>query len=255
MNLTKISLKEAFLILGDLSVCENYHDTLLSQSEDYLKGYNFFKWSDSDLFGISPENNIHLYSIDTEAVHSFLHYVRESNITPEVVFSFNTNDPLIRKIFEARALTARPFYSLKKVPERFEDHNDSLKYRLANIFDQLIVNHWYESFNKEESSHWAIPDLLKEPKLKLYLFFLNSEFVGAAANTLFSEDRLWVGRLWIDPVARGTGLGASFMRKLENVALAENKTISLLVAEGNQKALGLYSKLGYQIVSENCYWY
>jgi ribosomal protein S18 acetylase RimI-like enzyme len=253
--LTNISLKEVLSILGHISGCENYCDTLLGQSKDYLDNYQFFKWSESDVFGISPERNVHLYSIDADAIHSFLQYIEESKVDPQVIFSFYNNDSSIRKNFGARNLTSRPFYSLSKIPERFETINNSLEYRLANVSDQSIVNRWYESFNKEESSSWAIPDLMKDPELKLYLFFLNSEFVGAAANTLLSEDRLWIGRLWIDPEARGKGLGTSFMQKLENVALAENKTISLLVAENNKKALGLYSKLGYQIVSSNCYWY
>jgi ribosomal protein S18 acetylase RimI-like enzyme len=253
--LTKISLKEVLSILDHISGCENYRDTLLGQSKDSLDNYQFFKWSGSDVFGISPERNVHLYSIDADAIHSFLRYIEQSKVDPQVIFSFYKNDSLIRNIFAARNLTSRPFYSLNKIPERFETTNNSLEYRLANVSDQLIVNHWYESFNKEESSSWAIPDLMKDPELKLYLFFLNSEFVGAAANTLLSEDRMWIGRLWIDPEARGKGLGTSFMRKLENVAVTENKTVSLLVSENNHKALGLYSKLVYQAVSSNCLWF
>ncbi len=127
--------------------------------------------------------------------------------------------------------------------------------RLAKTDDQSIVNQWYKKFNEKELSSWDTPDLSKNPTFKLYLLFLNSEFVGAAANTLQSTDRLWIGRLWIEPKYRKRNLGTSIMNRLESEAMKENKTVSLLVSNTNQKAMGLYSKLGYQKVSSNCYWY
>ncbi len=255
MTLSKISFEEAHRLLLVLTGCENYHDTLLGQPDEYLNEYQFFKLSENDLFGISPEKNIHLYSNNESAILSFLGYLVTNKITPEVIFSFYNNDSIIRNFFKNRNLTSRPFFYLSKQPLHPEALSNSLESRLARIEDQSIVDLWFKRFNEEELSSWAIPDLSKNPSLKLYLLFLNSEFVGAAANTLQSSNRLWIGRLWIDPKARKQNLGTSIMKKLENVAIEENKTMSLLVGNNNQKALALYSKLGYKTVSSNCYWY
>jgi ribosomal protein S18 acetylase RimI-like enzyme len=255
MTLSKISFEDALKSLFIITGCENYHDTLLGQSNEYLNEYQFFKVSENDIFGISPEKNIHLYSKNEAAILNFLQHLETIKINSKVIFSFYNNDSLIRNFFKSRKLTSKPFFYLAKQPIHPETLSNSLEARLATFEDQPIVDLWYKNFNEEELSSWATPDLSKNPSLKLYLLFLNSEFVGAAANTLQSSDRLWIGRLWIDPKARNQNLGTSIMKKLESVAIEENKTMSLLVANNNEKALALYTKLGYQTVSFNCYWY
>ena len=235
MTLSKISFKEALKLLFILTGCENYHDTLLGQSDEYLNEYQFFKESENDVFGISLEKNIHLYSKNETAILNFLQHLETIKISPEVIFSFYNNDSLIKDFFKNRNLTSKSFFYLAKKPLEPEALSNSLEARLARIEDQPIVDHWYKNFNEEELSSWATPDLSKNSSLKIYLLFLNSEFVGAAANTLQSLDRLWIGRLWIDPKARNQNLGTSIMKKLENLAIKENKTMSLLVGHNNQK--------------------
>jgi GNAT superfamily N-acetyltransferase len=255
MVLTEIATKNALHLLDRLPACHNYHDSLIAQSTDYLQSYKFFRDSTKDIFGISPDLNIHLYSHNTSSILNFANHLKEIQIQPKVFFSFYGNDSLLRSITKNRNLTARPFYYLNKAPIVTQNIDDSLECRLAKVSDQALVNLWYEKFNEEEQSNWEVPNLTTNPNLKLYLFFSKDEFIGAAANTLLSLKRLWIGRLWIAPSMRNRNLGTAVMKKLENVAKEENKTMSLLVSNHNVKALGLYKKLNYKMISSNSYWY
>lgn len=253
MKLTKTEAKEFLLLLRDIPACDNYLDNLLTQDKEYLSKYLFFKVTDQDLFGISPEGNFHIYSTDEVAIRLFATHEIPAN--SGLLFSYFENDSLLRKLFP-RNWTSRPFYYLNKRPQRSEvTGQNSLVIRPADINDQELVNKWYASFNAEEGSNWPTPDLQTVPIPRLYLAHLDGAFVGAAANTLRSDSRLWVGRLWVDKSQRGKGIGDGLMKSIESLALSEGKTVSLLVSKENMVALKLYNNLKFQQVSLNAYWH
>ena len=255
MDFTKIDFTSFIETLNGLPSCENYHDSLINQSEDYLANYRFYKTPTNDLFSISPEFNVHLYTKDTFQVALFLGFLDELKVSPKVFFSYFSNDLVLRDYLKERSLTSRPFYYLKKHPTSLLKSDISFTFRLATENDQETINLWYERFNEEEGASWAVPVLKVDPSLKLYLMYSNSKFVGAAANTLLSESRLWVGRLWIEKEERKKNIATQLMTELENTAFNEGRDSALLVSLHNEKALGLYRKLGYQELSLNSYWY
>jgi ribosomal protein S18 acetylase RimI-like enzyme len=255
MDFTKIDFTSFIKTLNNLPSCENYHDSLINQSEDYLANYRFYKTATNDLFSISPESNVHLYTNDTVQVALFLGLLDELKVSPKVFFSYFSNDIVLREYLKERSLTSRPFYYLKKHPTNFVTSDSSFTFRLATENDQEAINLWYERFNDEEGATWAVPVLKDNPSLRLYLLYSNSKFVGAAANTLLSESRLWIGRLWVEKEERKKNIATQLMKELETIAFNEGRDSSLLVALHNEKALGLYRKLGYQEVSLNSYWY
>lgn len=254
MGLTKIDFTNASKLLGNNPRCDNYLDSLLSQSESYKEKYTFLKNDCDDIFGISPEGNIHLYSEDQHSIQIFFDRIAELSINPAVIFSYSSNDFLIRESCKQRTLVSRPFFYLKKLPKKLKFTGNSV-IKLATSQDQELVNSWYKSFNEEESSNWDTPQLLVSPDIKLYLIFHDDKFAGAAANTLLSNSRLWIGRLWIMPNYRKHGLATELMNHLETVAKIENKDVSLLVSNHNIKALNLYTNLEYKTISSNCFWY
>ncbi len=188
----------------------------------------------------STENNLHVYTQNEEVIQNFM---RDKNFN--LIFSLHSNHFL----FANKKVKA--FYYLNKTPMHTEE--DSLL--LADSTHQNFVNNWYAEFNKEEGSNWETPDLAKQQKGRLFLFEHDNQIVGGASNTLVSNSRLWIGRLWIDPRYRSMGHGLRFMRALENIAYKENKKISLLVTDTNERALALYKKLNYSEISLNAYWY
>ncbi len=254
MGLTKIDFENASALLESNPRCDNYLDGLVSQTESYKEKYTFFRNGSDDIFGISPEGNVHLYSEDQQDIHDFLKRVEELSINPAVIFSYFSNDLLIRESFKKRTLTSRPFFYLKKIAIKSELPGNSI-IKLATFQNQDLVNSWFKSFNEEESSNWDTPQLIVNPDIKLYLVFQDDNFAGAAANTLLSNSRLWVGRLWIMPNYRKHGLATELMNHLESVAKIENKDVSLLVSNHNIKALNLYTNLEYKTISSNCFWY
>lgn len=226
--------------LTQMPAADNYVDTLFNSDPKYLSEYQFFADDHNNLFGLSPENNLHIYASDEKVIQDF---IQDKN--PHLIFSLYEKNYL----FSSRNVKA--FYYLNKTAE--PSNKESLI--LADSTHQEFVNHWYEEFNKEEGSSWKAPDLSLPDSGRLFLLKHDDQIIGGASNTLFSSSRFWVGRLWIDPRYRSLGNGEKMMRALENIAFNENKKISLLVTQTNQKALALYKKLNYAEISLNAYWY
>lgn len=61
-------------------------------------------------------------------------------------------------------------------------------------------------------------------------------------------------RLYVQPQAQGTGLGATLLRAAEDAALAAgHHTLWLTAWEGNQRALRFYARCGYRDVGATTY--
>ena len=214
------------------SLC-NYRDNLLVNSPEQLNEYQFFQ-SESGHFGLSPEGNVHCYTHDGDEVKSFLEYIKSLEVgSSRLLFTF-----------PASGVEGRAFHVLKKIkPQSF----DSKEFSFERATEQRDLDQWYESFNKEEKSNWPVPTLSSTGNF--YVIKDQGTLVGGVANSLASSEYFWIGRLWIQPCHRRKGFGSFAMRNLEKIAFEQNKVLALTVWEDNERALAMYKKDGYTLVS------
>ncbi len=96
-------------------------------------------------------------------------------------------------------------------------------------------------------------------KNELYVLIRDEEILGQVVLNEFQDEEWnvvpWVGSkpliihsLMIDPDAQGGGLGGEFVKRCEQIASDKGyDSIRLDAYLGNEKAIRLYKKLGYQL--------
>jgi len=92
----------------------------------------------------------------------------------------------------------------------------------------------------------ADADELSQPRGLVLLARLRDEPIGCAALKLHGSDPAEIKRMWIDPTARGLGLGRRLLRELEEHACRRGATLVRL--ETNRalaEAIALYRSAGY----------
>lgn len=70
-------------------------------------------------------------------------------------------------------------------------------------------------------------------------------FVGLAAGIPW-EGRTRVVSVWVDPTVRGTGVGAELVERIAAWSLGRGTHCQIEVAPGNDPALRLYRRLGFE---------
>ena len=103
-------------------------------------------------------------------------------------------------------------------------------------------------FDFDAAEPFAVDDMV-EPEGRCSWPASASEPVGCGALHFFPDGVADVKRMWVDPTARGLGLGRRMLVELETVALAHG--VSLLRLETNRslvEAIALYRSLGYDEV-------
>jgi ribosomal protein S18 acetylase RimI-like enzyme len=108
--------------------------------------------------------------------------------------------------------------------------------------------------NKKPDPEALFLSLLRTPNCDLFVLEQNGEVIGKAH--IFTEsDRVRLTDIGILPAARGQGFGATLIKHCINHALVRNKTkIFLDVETTNERALSLYTKLGFIITNTQDYW-
>jgi GNAT superfamily N-acetyltransferase len=87
---------------------------------------------------------------------------------------------------------------------------------------------------------------LAPPHGMLLLARLDGRAVGCGAVRRLDEDRAEIKRMWVDPAARGLGIGRSLLAALEGAAAELGcGTVRLDTAAYLTEALSLYQSAGY----------
>ena len=103
-------------------------------------------------------------------------------------------------------------------------------------------------YDLDAAEPFAVDDMV-EPEGVLLLARMGERPVGCGALHFFPDGVADVKRMWVDPAARGLGLGRRMLIELET--LARTRGVALLRLETNRsliEAVGLYRSLGYEEV-------
>lgn len=92
----------------------------------------------------------------------------------------------------------------------------------------------------------ATPEELTEPAGLLLLAWLRDEPIGCGALKLHGHGPAEVKRMWVDPSARGMGVGRRILRELEQAARERHVTaLRLETNRALREAISLYRAAGY----------
>jgi ribosomal protein S18 acetylase RimI-like enzyme len=119
-----------------------------------------------------------------------------------------------------------------------------------------------EPFNVGERIPWrpaaieqALRELLDRPELGFVLVACERAQVLAYTVLTYNYDLEWAGldafvtELWVEPQARGRGLGEQLLQAAEQRALAAHAhALHLMVRPENEGARRLYARQGYEVV-------
>jgi ribosomal protein S18 acetylase RimI-like enzyme len=95
-----------------------------------------------------------------------------------------------------------------------------------------------------------MPGILSPPAGVFFLVRRDAGVVGCGGLTFLGHGRAEVRRMWIDPSARGLGLGRTLLGHLENVARQQGCTEVVLDTHSSlTEALALYRTSGYQPIA------
>jgi len=248
----KISFSEIENALQRIPASINYLDTLRQSSKDYISQYKFFRIESGEVFSISPDENLHYYGGNLDSLIHILDFLLLKNINAKMIFTNSSEqiDSLIKSRFN---FSPKPYIYMQADGAATKD-STGLSLREATPADQSAVNHWYSEFNTETKSSWPTPIISSEPS-NLYLIYRDEQFIGGVANTLQSDERFWIGRMWITPSQRQAGIGSLLMQEMLRISSERNKKLSLLVSPDNRIAIKIYERFGFKVIAENTIWY
>jgi GNAT superfamily N-acetyltransferase len=131
--------------------------------------------------------------------------------------------------------------------------NPKVEFKLLNLDEWIKI---FCKFRGEEiEKHLTHLEILKSiPKPKLFAgIFSESEFVACAVGTIV-ERTFGMFDLVTDPAQRRRGYGTDLVMRMLNWAKEKEARLAFLqVVEGNNPALNLYKKIGFQKTYP--YWY
>ncbi len=138
--------------------------------------------------------------------------------------------------------------------------------RPVTASDDAFLFELYASTRAEEMAAWGWSAAQQEPFLRMQWLAQKRGYEArypSEGHCILEHDGRPVGRLWVVrgehelllvdvtllPVYRGTGLGTSVLRALQEEAAAAGKPLRLHVMRNNP-ALRLYTRLGFMPVAE-----
>ena len=71
------------------------------------------------------------------------------------------------------------------------------------------------------------------------------ELLGMASGVLVGEDGAGLISMWVDPAARGSGVGAALVETVVAWAAAAGRTTYLMVRSDNTRAIAAYVRAGF----------
>ena len=223
----------------------NFIDLLKRKPQTEIAQYKFWLNDTTQATAaFSSDETLSLYSAhEPELINNLLQLV-PSAVNPKMLIA---NEPLnqnIEKFLKINSFVLHKFhpfaYFQLSQPKPNQANEQSVHMLRASQSDQQIfVNQWYQAFNSEQGANWSIPKIHHEQASNLYLFFKNGQFCAGVANSLFSNERLWIGRLWVKPEFRRQGIAEAAMNKIAEFASQNHQTVDLLVDCDNHSAIQL----------------
>jgi ribosomal protein S18 acetylase RimI-like enzyme len=125
-----------------------------------------------------------------------------------------------------------------------EPTSAAVRYCFQSYFAELDAR--FETGFDPGRSISAEADELSQPRGLVLIARLRDQPIGCAALKLHGSDPAEIKRMWIDPTARGLGLGRRLLRELEEHACRRGATLVRL--ETNRaltEAIALYRSAGY----------
>lgn len=104
----------------------------------------------------------------------------------------------------------------------------------------------YEAARARPLDDWAAWSA--DESLVIFVATEGERWVGMAAGRLRDElpDAVWLSALWVDPAARGTGLGARLIDAVADWARELGRArLDLSVTTNNEAAAALYGRTGF----------
>ncbi|MGO0154331.1 GNAT family N-acetyltransferase [Leuconostoc mesenteroides] len=131
---------------------------------------------------------------------------------------------------------------IKKVNTTDQDFN-----RLVQILDNTLssFNNGIQNTEKNEYHVFnSVSDLTD-----VFVAYNLGQAIGCVATKTYSEEALEMKRLFVDSIARGTGIATKLISKLESQAYSNGyKKIIVETGRNNNEAIRLYTKLNYQLI-------
>jgi DNA-binding MarR family transcriptional regulator/N-acetylglutamate synthase-like GNAT family acetyltransferase len=92
----------------------------------------------------------------------------------------------------------------------------------------------------------AEPQEMREPAGAMLVAYLRGQTIGCGAVKLRGGEVCEIKRMWVDPAARGLGLGRRMLGELESLAVDRGaRTAHLETSKHLREAIGLYRSAGY----------
>lgn len=114
--------------------------------------------------------------------------------------------------------------------------------RLLALSDRYMA-----SLYPSESNHLLDVSSLEGPEVRFYVARHGGDVVGCAALVADGEGAAEIKRMFVDPSARGLGVGKRLMERLEADGRAGGfSAIRLETGISQPEAIGLYRKCGYE---------
>ena len=86
-----------------------------------------------------------------------------------------------------------------------------------------------------------------------HLVALTGEIEVGMVSGVITETICKIIRMWVDPIARGRGVGSALVAGVERWALGAGvEALHLSVSEGNEAAAALYRRCGFEDVGKRC---
>jgi ribosomal protein S18 acetylase RimI-like enzyme len=102
----------------------------------------------------------------------------------------------------------------------------------------------YEAARARPPQDWAA--WAADESLLLLVAIEGERWVGMVACRLGDEGSAWLSALWVDPAARGTGLGARLVDAVIDWAREHgSRTLDLSVTTNNRGAAAFYARAGF----------
>lgn len=249
----RVSLEEAKTFKTLSGSSNNFSDLLTVRS---INEYKFWGRREHDLLtslaAFAEDGSLSLYSNSPQQAEECLEFITKQNLEIKMILGDRFLEDAIESLYTEKITKFNPYFYMAK--EIQSSGRPASSIRLASRADQGLINEWYDSFNQHEDANWDTPDLSKSPLPRLYLATNNDTFLGGCANTLQNDRRLWIGRLFVLPEKRKSGIARQLMTGIENDAFVEKKSVDLLVNVDNTGAIKFYQKLGYKVMAENAFW-
>lgn len=180
----------------------------------------------------------------------------ESNQINNLIFSspYHVHDHWLKQL--GMSYLHSEYYMERDDLNPLLDYNQTLSFREANVKDILILSALDEACfpNKNTSSAERFQQMFNDRNYQIFLVYQNNQPIGKA-HMRWERHGVTLSDIVILPALQGKGLGTALIAHCVNYALSEGKPhVSLDVETHNQRALNLYTRLGFMVQNACDYW-